>query len=121
MSLSDIYNFVQIDQRTATAGQPSAAQFSEIARAGYEVVINLAPDGLQTSLADERALLSDLGLEYHHIPVAWDSPRFSDLDQFETLMDSLAERSTFIHCQANYRVSAFFALYAMAKLNWSDR
>lgn len=46
MTISDTYNFVQIDNMIATAGQPSAAQSREASEAGYEVVINLAPDGL---------------------------------------------------------------------------
>ena len=57
MSVGDIYNFIEIDGSTATAGQPSEAQFRALRDAGYEVVVNLAPDGLETSLPDERGLL----------------------------------------------------------------
>ena len=120
MSVSDIYNFIQIDDLVATAGQPSEEQFRSARDAGYEVVINLAPDGLETSLPEEKELLRSLGIDYHQIPVAWTEPRLDQLQQFEELMAAIAGRRTLIHCQANYRVTAFFALYATAKLGWND-
>jgi uncharacterized protein (TIGR01244 family) len=119
MSIGEIYNFVQIDPSTGTAGQPTQAQFSELRDAGYEAVINLAPDGLDTSLPDEAALVRALGMEYHHIPVQWTEPRRTQLDEFSALMDRLAGRRVLIHCQGNYRVTAFYALYAGARLGWS--
>ena len=40
--LENIYNFVQISDRVATAGQPTEIQYPTIAAAGYQTVINLA-------------------------------------------------------------------------------
>ncbi len=119
MTISDIYNFIQIDERVATSGQPTADQFRQVRQAGYEVVINLAPDGLETSLPAQAELLAELGFEYHHIPVAWNDPKLRQLEEFEAVMTAAEGRRTLIHCQANYRVTAFFALYA-AKLGWSE-
>ena len=120
MAVTDIYNFIQINDRMATAGQPTEDQFHEAHGAGYQVVINLAPDGLETSLPGERELLRSLGIDYIHIPVAWSEPRIDKLQAFEAAMEANAGRRTLIHCQANYRVTAFFALYAMAKLGWTS-
>lgn len=119
MSVSEIYNFIQIDPSIGTAGQPTEAQFAALAEAGYEAVVNLAPDGLDTSLPDEAGLVRALGMEYHHIPVPWTAPHRDQLDQFAALMDRLAERRVLVHCQGNYRVTAFYALYAGARLGWS--
>ena len=116
----DIYNFIAIDDATATAGQPSEAQFRAAREAGYEVVVNLAPDGLDTSLPDERELLGSLGFHYHHIPVPWNAPDLDHLDRFIAAMDAAAGRRTLVHCQANYRVTAFYALYASQRLGWSE-
>jgi uncharacterized protein (TIGR01244 family) len=119
-SVSDIYNFIQIDDRTATGGQPSAEQFRSARDAGFEVAVNLAPDGQETSLPGERELLEELGVEYHHIPVAWANPQVDQLHAFENVMEAVKGRRALIHCQANYRVTAFFALYAMAKRGWTE-
>ena len=45
--LDDKYNYLKLSESIATSGQPSEAQFAEIAQAGYQLVINLAalPDG----------------------------------------------------------------------------
>lgn len=120
MSVDDIYNFIRIDEDLATSGQPTAEQFHRAREAGYEVVINLAPDGLDTSLPEERALLGELGIEYHHLPVAWSEPRLDQLEEFTTLMDEAVGRRTLIHCQGNYRVTVFFALYAAARRGWTE-
>jgi uncharacterized protein (TIGR01244 family) len=119
MSVGDIYNFVEIDPSTGTAGQPTEVQFGELREAGYEAVINLAPDGLDTSLPDEAELVRALGMEYHHIPVQWTEPGHAQLDQFAGLMDRLSGRRVLIHCQGNYRVTAFYALYAGDRLGWT--
>lgn len=120
MSVDEIYNFIRIDESLATSGQPTAEQFRRAREAGYEVVINLAPDGLDTSLPEERALLGELGMEYHHLPVAWSEPRLDQLEAFGALMDASAGRRTLVHCQANYRVTVFVALYAAAKRGWTE-
>ena len=120
MSVDDIYNFIQVDSFTGTAGQPSSEQFRAARHAGYEVVINLAPDGLDTSLEGEKELLHDLGIEYFHIPVPWNDPKISQLEQFEEVMQSVEGRRTLVHCQANFRVTAFYTIYAVSRLGWSE-
>ena len=118
MAIEDAYNFIQVNELVATSGQPTEDQFRDARRAGYEVVVNLAPGGLDTSLPGQDELLASLGIEYHHIPVAWSEPRLDQLDRFERLMAACAGRRTLVHCQANYRVTAFFASYAMDQLGW---
>lgn len=120
MAIEEAFNFIQIDDLIATCGQPTEEQFHDARKAGYEVVINLAPDGLESSLPGEDKLLATLGIEYHHIPVAWNAPRLDQLDEFEELMLETSGRMTLIHCQANYRVTAFFASYATARLEWDN-
>ena len=56
---------------------------------------------------------------YHHIPVDWDNPTASDFSAFEAVMQALPAGKTFIHCAANFRVTAFYSLYAQKHLGWS--
>ncbi|MEZ4518188.1 MAG: hypothetical protein R3C44_15660 [Chloroflexota bacterium] len=35
-------------------------------------------------------------------------------------MDRLQDEKLFIHCAANYRVTAFYSLYALKHLGWSE-
>jgi len=119
MAIEEAFNFIRIDDLIATCGQPTEEQFRDARKAGYEVVINLASDGLVSSLPGEDELLASLGVEYHHIPVAWNAPHLDQLQEFEELMLENSGRMTLIHCQANYRVTAFFASFATAKLGWN--
>jgi len=64
MSTEDAFNFIRISPLLATAGQPSEDQFRDAQTAGYAVVVDLAPDGLETSLPGEAELLRGLGMEY---------------------------------------------------------
>ena len=119
MSLEQIYNFIQISEALATSGQPTEAQMSEIAAAGYKVIVNLALPTSDNALKDEAATVNALGMTYHHIPVVWEAPRLSDFERFVPLMDSLAGQKVFLHCAANYRVSMFTALYAEKRWGWT--
>ena len=49
-SPDDIFNFIQLDDRVATSGQPTEAQFSLVKEAGYTTVINLAPKSHENAL-----------------------------------------------------------------------
>ena len=119
MSLEEFYNFILISETLATSGQPTEAQMSEIAVAGYKVVVNLALGKSENALADEAGTVSALGMDYHHIPVVWEAPKLSDFEQFVPLMDTLAGQKVFLHCVANYRASMFTALYGEKRWGWT--
>ncbi len=119
MKLEHIKNFMSVTSKLATAGQPSETQLREIADAGFEVIINLGLLDPKYCLSDEAGLIQSLDLEYHHIPVNFQTPKLKNLQNFFFVMDTVKDKKVFIHCAANKRVSSFIALYGEAKLNWS--
>ena len=50
-------------------------------------------------------------MEYVHIPVEWDAPTVSDFNLFAGAMQMAPNKKTLLHCQVNYRASAFSFLY----------
>lgn len=120
MSTSDIRNFRQVNENLITGGQPSAEQLQDTAAEGFTVVINLATINPRYSLPDEESLVRSLDMTYYHIPVQWDNPQEHDFAAFEVVMGQLGGRKTLIHCAANFRVTAFYALYALKNLGWSE-
>ena len=109
--ITDIFNFLAIDDSLSTSGQPTESQLSELAKEGYEVIINLAlHDDPRYSLPDETAHVESLGMRYIHIPVQFDAPLKSDLVAFFEAMESNKGKRIHIHCAANMRVSAFLGL-----------
>ena len=110
--VTDIYNYLSIDEKLATSGQPSIAELGAVAADGVEVVINLAlHDDPRYSLPDEAGAIAALGLTYVHIPVLFDAPKEDDLLAFFAAIDEHAGRKTLVHCAANKRVTSFLGLY----------
>ncbi len=118
-TLEDIYNFLQLDDLIATAGQPTEEEIALIAQAGFQVVINLALTRSDYALEDEAGSVKAHGMSYVHIPVLWGNPQRADLEVFFAMMDGCQGKKVFVHCAANMRVSAFMALYRILRLGWS--
>lgn len=91
-----------------------------VAEEGFKAVINLATYNPEHSLKDEAGLVQSLGMTYHPIPVEWQNPKESDFAAFEAAMEQLSGQKTLIHCAANFRVTAFYSLYAMKHLGWTE-
>jgi protein tyrosine phosphatase (PTP) superfamily phosphohydrolase (DUF442 family) len=119
VALADIRNFRSIDDRLGTAGQPTEAQLADVAAAGYAVVVNLGLLDPKYCLPDEAGAVASLGMAYRHIPVKFDTPTVEDFRAFVTAMDAWSDRKVFVHCAANFRVSAFVAVYAELRLGWT--
>ena len=111
MSTDSIYNFIRVNERILTGGQPTAEQLRAAAEEGIQAVINLATYNPEHSLENEQGLVQSLGMAYYPIPVIWDQPKEADFEAFEAALDALGDQKVLIHCAANYRVTAFYSLY----------
>lgn len=120
VSLESIRNYRAVDEKYATAGQPNEEQLKAVADAGFKSVINLATIDPRYSLKDEAASAKALGMTYYHVPVVWENPTPADFEAFERAMQAAGDSKTLVHCAANFRATAFYALYAMKHLGWSE-
>ncbi len=120
MSTQDIYHYVKISDRLITSGQPTEDQLKSMAEEGFQAVINLAPHDSRNALTDEAGVVRSAGMAYHYIPVDWEHPQTSDFDHFTQTFKQIEGHKVLIHCAANYRVTAFYGLYAMQELKWSE-
>ena len=109
--MSEILNYVKINELISTSGQPSVEQFKEIADYEYEVIINLALHNASNAIENEDKVVTNLKMAYFHIPVDFDKPKLSDLKLFLNLLQSLGANKVWIHCALNYRASAFMYVY----------
>lgn len=119
MSIETSYNFRKIHDRLTTSGTVHPDDLKMLAFQGYEVVVNLMPDASEYAVADERKIVQSQGLEYIYIPVDFKQPKRSDFAEFSAALDRVSDKKVHIHCAANYRVSAFYALYAAINGCWS--
>lgn len=109
--LSDINNYREYSQNFSSSGQPSKKQLESLKDAGFERVVYIAFSNSGKAYADEDVLVKELGMDYVHIPVIWDQPTAADFYAFAGSMQRDADRKTLLHCQVNYRASAFSFLY----------
>ena len=109
--LSEITNYRAYSPMLSSSGQPSAEQLEAVRDAGFERVVFLALTDSEGSIDNEDSIVKGLGMEFVHIPVIWDTPSPDDVALFLALMSGAPEKKTLVHCQVNFRASAFSFLY----------
>ena len=109
--LAEITNFREYSDRFASAGQPTESQLGEVQAAGFDRVIYIAFSNNGNALPNEDEIVRGLGMDYVHIPVVWASPTASDFETFAAIMRQSPDKKTLLHCQVNFRASAFSFLY----------
>lgn len=117
---TDIFMWRRIDERLTTSGQPTENQLERIKELGVTHVINLGLHEHEKALPNEEITVSQLGMEYVHIPVDFDNPTSADYERFRTAMRELGENVIHVHCIANLRVSAFLYRYRRDDLAMPD-
>lgn len=119
MSTADIYNYISVNDQIITGGQPTADQLRSAAAEGFITVINLATSHSTPTLENEAELVRSLGMNYYSIPVEWENPQENNFAAFTGVLAQIPAGKTLIHCAANFRVTAFYSLYAQKHLGWS--
>lgn len=83
-----------------TAGQPTAAQLEELARAGVQVVVDLRGPGEDRGF-DEPATAARLQLRYRSIPVTGPALATRDLDALRALCSEEPAQSALAYVAAH--------------------
>jgi protein tyrosine phosphatase (PTP) superfamily phosphohydrolase (DUF442 family) len=116
--MNDIYNYKFFHEKLSSSGMPTAEQMKSVADAGVQLVINLAPHDVKKAIPNERELVESLGMQYINIPVNWGTPTKDGLNVFMDAMDANQNKKIHVHCEANFRASAFIAMYRVLRLGW---
>lgn len=116
--MKDIYNYLLYHEKLTSSGMPTTEQMKSVAEAGVELIINLAPHDVPNAIPNETELVESLGMEYINIPVNWGTPTKDGLNIFMDAMDANKDRKIHVHCEANFRASAFIAIYRILRLGW---
>ena len=116
----DIHNFLSLSESLFTGGMPNEEQLADAARRGVQLVINLAPHEVSNALPNETRIVTSLGMQYINIPVIWNTPNKDGLDRFMDAMDANKDKKILVHCQANFRATAFVAMYRILRQGWKE-
>ena len=109
-------NRVDISPALSTSGQPTRAFLETLGAQGFQAVVFLAPPTVGDALAEEPRIVGRQGLTYVNIPIAWESPAAADFDAFTRVMQALAGRRVYVHCQMNFRASSMVFLHRVVTL-----
>ena len=109
--METINNYIQINNNITSSGQATALEFEKIASQGFDIVINLAVCHSEGRLENEDKIVTDLGMNYIHIPVEFEEPTEKNLLDFIEILDALKNKKVWVHCIMNYRVTAFMYVF----------
>ena len=109
--LDDIVNYRAYSDTLSSSGQPDSDQLERLQKSGFERVVYLAFSDHDSSLANEDRFVKKLGMSYIQIPVVWEAPSSSDFYAFAGALQREPGKKTLVHCQVNFRASAFSFLY----------
>ena len=116
--MKDTFNYLQLTETLSSSGMPTHEQLREIAEAGVKFVVNLATPKSEGWMPDEGDVFSSLGVDYLSIRVDWENPTAQDLSQFMDAMAAHEGQRVHVHCQANFRATAFIGMYRVLRLGW---
>lgn len=94
----------------ATAGQPDAAAWGELASAGFKSVIDLR-EASEPRGHDESVEVARAGLRYFLLPVSHSSLGDRQFDALREFLRDPANRPALVHCQSANRVGALMIPY----------
>ena len=118
--MKEIYNFLYYNEKLSSSGMPTEAQVKSIAEAGVQIVINLAPHDVENAIPEEEKVVKSFGIEYINIPVNGGTPTRDGLNLSMDKLYAKADQKIHVHCEANFRASAFIAMYRILRLRWKE-
>ena len=105
-------NFKRYSESLASAGQLHDRHIPFIEKEDYSLVVYLAFDSSEDkSRLGIDKLIRGTGAKYIQLPVDWFQPTPEDYNHFVAAVGANTERNILVHCQMNYRASAFSFLY----------
>jgi protein tyrosine phosphatase (PTP) superfamily phosphohydrolase (DUF442 family) len=94
----------------ATAGQPDAAAWTTLARAGFKSVVDLR-EASEPRGHDEAGEIARAGLRYFLLPVSHESLGDRQFDALREFLRDPENRPALVHCQSANRVGALMLPY----------
>ena len=118
-----MHDQMHINEQITSGRQPTAEEFTQLAREGFRSVVNLRtwPEEDQPlSPEAEGAQVRDLGLEYLHLPVSTTDLTPEQVDQFRQALLQLP-KPVYVHCHTGKRAGAFVMMHLAAEQGWSGQ
>lgn len=106
----DMANTIMFSKKIIVGGQPTIDDLHNMQASGITQIVNLRPENEVIDF-DEVALIQQLGMQYHLIPVT-EIATFTRKTAEKLLQILALEEPTLVHCASGNRVGALIALAA---------
>ena len=117
LQVEGLPNAAQVATNLYRGGVPTKQGFQRLAEMGINVVVDL-----RGSNANERKLVTKLGMEYVPLPWHCPFPRDATFARFLKLLQDNAGKKVFVHCRlGDDRVGMVIAAYRMAEQGWTAK
>jgi len=118
----DLPNFLKVDDHVYRGAQPTNSGFKELAELGIKTVVDLRDIG-EHSQADERNLVTSLGMQYVSIPMqGMATPKDAEVTAVEALLNDATSGPVFVHCKRGAdRTGTVIAVYRIAHDGWNSK
>jgi protein tyrosine/serine phosphatase len=120
-SYDTLPNLQVVGKELWRGGQPHSEGFIKLKEKGVKTIVNLREE--PASIAGERAIVQELGLDFVSIPLRpFDIPEDDKVEQFLALMKEAKNHTVFVHCLHGMdRTGLMCAVYRMTAHDWSYR
>lgn len=118
LAAQGIRNFLRVNEKICTGGQPTMEQLEELKSGGVRAILNLRRPS-EYDAAAEEAKARALGLRYFNIAVEPEAPTDAQVEEFLKILADSQNRPIFIHCGSANRVGAFWMIRRVLVDEWS--
>ncbi len=119
-SIRRLKNYVPISEKLHTCGQITGDALDVLKKEGVKAIISVNAEEFGAIESLKRQARGQ-GIDFVNVPVSWEDPTISSLEDFFEAMDKYQEVEILVHCQLNWRASAYVYLYRTIRLKESKK
>jgi protein tyrosine phosphatase (PTP) superfamily phosphohydrolase (DUF442 family) len=115
-------NLQKVDDHVYRGAQPTVSGFKNLAELGIKTVVDLRDIG-EHSQADERSVVTDLGMRYVSIPMqGMSTPKDKQVAAVLALLNDVTSGPLFVHCKRGAdRTGTVIAVYRISHDGWDNK
>lgn len=118
VGVESIENFHRVSDRVATGGQPTPAQITVLADAGFNTIVNLREDSEYNDGPQFRAA-REAGIRFVRVPVSMTDPTDASVAKFLAVTDDEVLYPLYVYCAEGNRAAAYWMIRRVLRDHWT--
>lgn len=118
VGVESIDEFHRVSASVATGGQPTPAQVTALADAGFNAIVNLREDAEANDGPQFRAA-REAGIRFVRVPVSMTSPTDASVAKFLAVTDERELYPVYVYCAEGNRAAAYWMIRRVLRDHWT--